>query len=175
MSPCLDWPRCNYDERTISALTWPGAFFLEEAVILEYELTDEAVFRSSVLMLSRVSLRPLLTELLSSQLQKIKNREDGHHLSTGRFDSGFRRGHEKMLPSRSCTLCFRLLEFIYCIYILPFFPAWSSSLATTGQGSNHSFSKAAASHAFRLSPGTSLTVPLLLNMHCWRVKDQETL
>ena len=35
------------------------------------------MFRSSVLMLSNVSLRPLLTELLSSQLQEERNRGEG--------------------------------------------------------------------------------------------------
>ena len=52
----------------------PASVFVTCAPLLlrDEELTEEyaGVFRSSVLMLSRVSLRPLLTELLSSQLER---------------------------------------------------------------------------------------------------------
>lgn len=56
-------------------------------LLLRDELAAEyaGVFRSSVLMLSNVSLRPLLTELLSSQLQE-KSRERRNGLNKARAD-----------------------------------------------------------------------------------------
>lgn len=60
------------------AIEWLFFYVLTCApLLLRDELTQEyaGVFRSSVLMLSSVSLRPLLTELLSSQLQQ--ERENG--------------------------------------------------------------------------------------------------
>lgn len=58
------------------AVTVSGQQLTCAPLLLRDELTQvyAGVFRSSVLMLSNVSLRPLLTELLSSQLKQERGK-----------------------------------------------------------------------------------------------------
>lgn len=60
------------------------AEFLREAVGVEgRELSEELALNSSELRLSEASLRPLLMELLSSQLRGQRQRQSPQHSPTG--------------------------------------------------------------------------------------------